>query len=492
MSEATQWHRRPNLNELCAICEAPVWDVNGSRILDHRSVDPSEGISADWIARRKSGTGWKYTRITRVDSNPQPLRLISHARRNSLARYYHHIFEPANLRSKSHFTRREYEKAIAKLCEFARRDVSIGECNERLIDRFCEWAICDGLLYETVRHYRAYLRRVVRAARPGVCEKQSGKRPHEAEPVGNIDKALDVEGSLWRFFHEVYKPIRLIDRPQTTVDSYIQIVRRLCRHVGRSVLVCELSDDLVSSHISRLLEGDLSAQTANSSLRHILALWRFAYKRKLIDTLPQVELLPIPKRQPRAWSVAQIGMILASCQEETGYVGTIPAAKWWQALILTIYDTGLRKNAALMLEREHVDLSERWLFVPADHQKQNAEQNFRLSNQTIDAIHEIWRPARQLLFPWPGGSRSSQIWRVYGKILHRAGLPSGPRDKFHKIRRTTATQIAIAAGAGAASHQLGHSSETITKGYIDPRFTSTHDASSILPRPQVDPKGGKS
>lgn len=424
------------------------------------------------------------TKRTKVENaNGPPLREVSNARRNSLVRYYHHEFAPAKLADNSPYSGRQYERALFKLCEFAQRDVTIGECNDLFIDRFVEWAIRDaGLKYETVRKYRAYLRRIVREARPGCCEKESGKRPHETEAVGVDDTAMNVEGSLWRFFRESYKPNRLVGRSEGGAKQYEYALKRLYRHVGRSVLVSELSDELLSDHLQWILDGGLSPATANQSRGHIIALWRYAYRKKLIDKLPDVEKLREPKRLPKAWSVEEVGRILDSCREQKGLVAGIPAAAWWRAFILVLYDTGLRRRAASLIQRTDLNFEDGWLTVRPEDQKQNAEQQFRLSPETIEAIRAIWLLERLLLFAWTREQR--QMWRDYTTILERAGLTHGPKDKFHKIRRTTATHIASTAGIAAACHHLGHSSEAMTKRYIDPRFTQTRDAVDFLPRPK--------
>lgn len=473
-------------------------DHNPCDDLKSLDADVDEGLAAGWISRRKSPAGWVYVEIPYRKDSPKQARKIkdvgrsdagvaikkvSNARRNSLVKYYFHHFVPANLADRSPHTSQQYERALYKLCEFLGRDVTTGEVNDRVIDRFVEWAIKEGLKYETVRKYRAYLRRIVRAARPGLCEKESGKRPHEVEAVGCNDTELDIEGSLWRFFRDVYKPTKLMGRTEGSANGYLYVLRRMFRHFGRSVLVQELSDELLREHLEWMLAQDFSPQTANSVRAHILALWRLAAKKQLIDKLPDVDKLPEPKKQPRAWSLEELGRILDSCGKQKGSVGPVLAAKWWRALVLTIYDTGLRRRASLLIERAHLDLNEGWLFVPAANQKQNADQQFRLSTETLAAIREIWLPERHYLFPWKAKDIRG-IWHDYGDILERAGLESGPRDKFHKLRRTTATHIAAAAGFAAACHQLGHSSETITRGYVDPRFTSKHDVANILPRPR--------
>ena len=162
----------------------------------------------------------------------------------------------------------------------------------------------------------------------------------------------------------------------------------------------------------------------------------------------------------------------------------IQAADWWPALVLVLFDTGIRLRAVLSIERDHLDLETGWLIVPSESQKQKVEQRFLLSDQTLEAVRPSWLPPRRLLLPWPW--TDIKIWKHFGKILDAAGLPDGPKSKFQKMRRTCASHIAKAAGIDAACRQLGHSGESITKRYVDPRIArSAIDGVSHLPRPRL-------
>jgi hypothetical protein len=97
------------------------------------------------------------------------------------------------------------------------------------------------------------------------------------------------------------------------------------------------------------------------------------------------------------------------------------------------------------------------------------------------------------LFPWPF-DRSQRPWRSLTdrlkQILQRAGLPDGRIHLWHKIRRTTATELTIKEGIEAARKHLDHSAESVTRRYLDPRrLDETKHSAAILPRPQIDAGG---
>jgi hypothetical protein len=65
-----------------------------------------------------------------------------------------------------------------------------------------------------------------------------------------------------------------------------------------------------------------------------------------------------------------------------------------------------------------------------------------------------------------------------------AGLPHGQYDLFHKLRRTNATAVCEAAGEEATMRQLGHSSMSVTRRYIDTSKLSAPRIVDSMRRPE--------
>lgn len=406
---------------------------------------------------------------------------ISHARRNSITHYFYHVFVPESLGDKSRFTPVQYERAVYKLVSFTQRDITLGEITEGLIDRMTEYCIQTGMRYDTARKYRCYLRAIVRHARPGTFPKASGKRPHEPEPDAgqSPDDELDQEGSLWRFFQQVYKPTRLVGR--TSGKKYQTEVRRLAKYLGRAPMVSDLTDAVLIGVQKWLLENGYSASTVNGTTVALRTLWREAHQNGLLETMPRVGKVPEPKRLPEAWSLEELGRMIDATNTLRGTFRGLLKAFYFRAYILLAYETALRARAIRCIRTDQLDLSTGWLTVPAENTKARVEQRFRLTADTCEAIRKIWDARRPVLFP--GAQKMQRINAVLGRILEVAGLPNNSKTKTHKLRRTCATQLTVAAGIGAAVKQLGHSSETVTRGYVDPRFLSEHDLTGVLPSP---------
>ncbi len=222
-----------------------------------------------------------------------------------------------------------------------------------------------------------------------------------------------------------------------------------------------------------------AAKTVNGRVATVLTLWRWAYARGLTRRRPEPPNgAKAPKRLPRAWSPEQMLALLAACDAAP------PRRTWtaahWRALVLTIYDTGLRIGALTTVPRSCLDESGR-LWVPPELQKGRAETGHKLHPETLAAIAAT--PRTPLLFRWP--LHANELWRRYREdVLEPAGLPSGRRDLFHKIRRTSYTRVYASLGLAAATRHAAHTSD-LSAAYLDTTQVRGVEAVDVLPRPQA-------
>lgn len=240
-----------------------------------------------------------------------------------------------------------------------------------------------------------------------------------------------------------------------------------------------------------------SPHTANRHLRALLALWRYAIRKKVLAPSYEpnyVERLKTDKLEPRTWTMPEFERLLRHAAQIAGNFHGVPAGKLLPAALLTDYFTGLRIGALLQLTAG--DLSpDGWLFVPAAIQKHAADQRFKLPEMALAAIAATDPASRQMLFcgPPPGSSRGSlndrqrQLRKLLKAALRAAGLPSGRKYGFHCIRRLSATQLARAAGKAAATRHLGHSDPRLLEFYLDKAQLDEPSAADLLPRPSFGP-----
>jgi integrase len=274
-----------------------------------------------------------------------------------------------------------------------------------------------------------------------------------------------------------------LHRPQladSTADQYHWAVRSLEKHLGRMPTTDDLTEDSFLAFLSARL-GTAGTQTVKRERASLLTLWRFAARKRLVDVHPASLDLPpirIKRNPPVALTPEQMRAIIASCLLERGRMPHGPLkADWWRSLVLVLYCTGARVSAILACERS--DLSGNMLLLRAEHSKTGVGQWHLLPDYAISAIEKMDLITGDRIWEWPFGRR--QLWRAWKRIVTRAGLPDSRRYGFHAIRRTTATLMAIATSIEVARLALGHSSQSMTECYIDPRVTSTCVAES-LPR----------
>lgn len=457
------WHRAPNTSGPCAVCTCP---RDKCRTTQHRQA------SGGWEKRRRSRSGWVVQLIPyqppRIDRVGRPS--LSEDLRDKIRRAA--ILSAAGLQT----------TPIARTL---------------------------GVHPTTVRKWRRrqpeFWQQSLDQAGPIVAALPRPTTPDEAPPpaetrnhatvhrrVQRRDQAAagpmvatDAESrgpTLWAFFHDTYKPMRLITAAPGTIVQYETAIRVLGHWFGRGVAIAELSDELLSAHLNHLVQTGRAIATVNKQRAHIQALWNYARRRKLIDVGPDVQKLREPKRIPVAWSLLEFEAILAAAAATAGEVKGIAAAAFWPAFLLCLYDTGLRLSALLAVTWDELDIEAGSIQILAENQKQKCEQRFELHPQTIEAVAAIREPARDCVFPL------GVAWarRYYKRILGRAGLSSGRRDLFHKVRRTSATYVANELGRPAAQAHLGHSTMAVTEAYLDTSKIQRIQVARAIPRPKLN------
>lgn len=310
----------------------------------------------------------------------------------------------------------------------------------------------------------------------GTLKKQRNRAVEGLHPL-----SVPPEISLVRFFEDVYAPLRLT---KTRCDRMRSTLQKVMAFTATEPHFALLNDNFCDTFTVWMLNNSiLQRTTINLHLRNFLALWRLAWKKRRVDELPRdVTFLRVPKRTPDCWSIDELHRLIATAAQEPGLVGVVPARVFWPTLLAFLFVTGLRIGAALSLPRKSLDLENGWLHVPAECQKQLADQSIQIGPDCLAAMQRLLEfDTGPLLFHSP--FRGPQVYRKYlRRILERAELPTGRRDLFHKLRRTCGTFIAKALGEQAAQQYLGHSSVQVTRAYIDPRKLDRAQAVAVLPR----------
>ena len=290
--------------------------------------------------------------------------------------------------------------------------------------------------------------------------------------------------SLRSHFHILYRRQRLFGKSADTVRLYDIALNEFDAVFGREATIYDLSDDSVLAMMQAIVDRGRTNRTANRSRECIVALWTFLARKRIVDQFPDVQRLPEPRDPPVAWSVDELRRLWKACVDATGFIGGIPASRYWLALHSLLWDSCDRIRPVRNARWEHLNLDTGWGTFPAASRKGRRESNtFRMHADTIAILRPMQQPTG-LVFPWP--YTWTYIYRLYARLLQSAGLPHDRLRKFHAIRRSAGSWIDAA--GGDATRALGHSSEKITRlHYLDPTICCGPQASDILFRPD-DPR----
>lgn len=275
---------------------------------------------------------------------------------------------------------------------------------------------------------------------------------------------------------DLYAPLRSLS-PKSTYN-YGCTITALEGFLGRAPSLADL-DELTVARFLAHRARERAVATAAKDRAQLRALHEFAARRKLCDHWPQYPPIRVPERVPQAWFSSEMQRLLDSAGQEKTVIDGIPGGLYWRALLMLAYDTAERANALTSLKWR--DVQGRHVLFPAETRKGGRRDVIReIGEDTLAALEAIRgdRGPEDVVFPWP--RTKTYIWRRLGIILERAGLPHGRRDKFHRIRRTTASYYAAA--GGSAQTLLDHADPATTRAYLDPRIVGGASASSVIPR----------
>lgn len=325
-------------------------------------------------------------------------------------------------------------------------------------------------------------------------------------PTRSAMKKPAPDTTLLDYFTDVYVPDRVNLRDPTI--SQIRVTLRIFgRFLSRPATLDDLDENTLNSFKAAYSAGTLpeqkhaaAAATVNSKLRDLRAIWATAWDRHHTRKAPRkIRRAREERRQPKAYSLAEMRRILSQARSLTGTVGiigrepfVIERRLWWPALILACYSTAARIGATMAVRT--ADYDGRRIYLRAENQKQHADQTVWPNQEAIEAIDAIYDPRRLYLFWWPYSRR--YLYRFHKQsILDAAGIVSTRKgmDQFQKYRRTGLSHVA-AQNEDQAVKLAGHSSPAITRrNYLDPDIVNPEGAAALVPNltpdPHDDPNG---
>lgn len=274
---------------------------------------------------------------------------------------------------------------------------------------------------------------------------------------------------------DFYAPLTGIS--DRTIDLYEYTIKSLSEFLGRDATTADLDELTVARWLAHRVRT-MAAATAAKDRAQCRALWEFCSRRKLCDTWPTMARIIVPERIPEAWMADEMQRVMDSARQEPNTYAGFAGSKVFPAILLTAYSTGERIGAIMSLRCR--DVRGCSVVFRAEDRKGRRRDTFReISVECADALMAVRREPEDTAIPWD--RHPTYIYNRLKIILKRAGLPCGRRDKFHKVRKTTASYYEAA--GGSAQRLLDHSSPAVTRRYLDPRIVRPGAAApDVLPK----------
>ncbi|MBX9790154.1 MAG: site-specific integrase [Pirellulales bacterium] len=275
---------------------------------------------------------------------------------------------------------------------------------------------------------------------------------------------------LSAFFQSTYVHRHLL--APTSIPNYQGTINLFDQFAGRTIALEDITPVLIAQFLTWLRkEKGRRVNTLRKHRRTLAAILHEARRHRL--TRIRLRDIPTPKKQkklPRAWTPAQFATVIDDASQHLiGYVGRYPMRIWFPSLCLTAWSADWRISACMALETARVNIETG--AIVSRESKGDEERCAWLTPQALEAMRRIWDPSRREVYGDWIYDRTTPSWPALTKILKaiiaRTGVPDIGR--FHAIRRTSTTAVAVTHGIDAAADHAGHSHHSVTRAsYIDP------------------------
>ena len=261
-----------------------------------------------------------------------------------------------------------------------------------------------------------------------------------------------------------------------TVETYIRDLRSFrdfLREQGLPLDARELDIVALRGFLGSLFRTN-QASTMKKKVSAIRSFFKFLLKRRLIDQNPASGLRSpkIAKSLPRFLTVDQAFRVMGAPPKEEKRAKPLMVRD--QAMLETLYGTGVRVGELAGMDVDHCDFSESSVRVLG---KGGKERIVPLGKSSVEAL-QLYLPARRSLLVRAKEGDPDALWlscngkrlsvRQVQNIVRRHGTLGAGRGDLHPhaMRHTCATHL-LDAGADLRSIQelLGHSSLSTTQRY---------------------------
>lgn len=305
----------------------------------------------------------------------------------------------------------------------------------------CPWSVCwtdsRGVRHSKKVGPKSYAQKFKvqkeHDAAAGLCETESRitwtefRQRYEEHRSRKRASTLESDQTAFNHFERLIRPGKLSAIGTATIEHYVALRSRESVRGGRTA----------------------APATINRELRSLRAALRRAVRWELIPKAPMFEMLKVDRPRPQIMPDEDFAKLYRHTSEarRPGNL-SIPAAEWWQALLIFGRYTGWRIGEILSLRWADLDQDEAgqwWATTEAANNKGGRTERVPLIAVVVDHLERI-RTFDRFVFPWAYSRRT--LYPELERIADAAKVtfPSNGRrrDVFHVFRKTYATRAAMA------------------------------------------------
>jgi integrase len=178
------------------------------------------------------------------------------------------------------------------------------------------------------------------------------------------------------------------------------------------------------------------------------------------------------------FTLDEVGMWLGVCSRaaKTSNLLGVDPRRWWRAIVIFGFNTGLRIDTIMSATWEMMDRKKPgWITIPSTIYKGHKRGGeFYVNRHARAAIESIRLRSRERLFPWRGWP-SSQRWLQESRrrLLNQSDIPQHRRFGFHGLRGALLTWLGgrnpmIASMVAGHSGRSGGFSAVTRDYYVNP------------------------
>ncbi len=272
-------------------------------------------------------------------------------------------------------------------------------------------------------------------------------------------------GSHWKTYVDAFVfGCKIRNLAPRTLNVYAERLGYLVRHLEeKGIDIEDITKQDIQDYLLSLI-GNVSDETVNGRIRVYRRFFNYLEEEGLWDKpnpTHKLKLIRTSKKIKPVVSPEQIGKVLQTLNKSTfeGYRNL--------TMIMTLWDTMIRKEELITLKLDHVDLRSGLIKV---YGKGRKERQVPMGAKTIKTLHfylNRWRNGTKgnLVFCQRSGKPITS--RHCHKIVQTVGQKANVNIYPHLIRHSAATYFIRQGGSPVILQKiLGHTSLTVTQNYL--------------------------